>query len=238
MSKAASSSPKADPLREQLDELDQLMERMLALGLAQSKDDSSRPVERTPIANPRDEEGSQSSLETRLPEAHTNHISESERSASPEQPDVVPVFSDAPAVALASSLKLDLAPPGPTFVGMESEPGQPPAPFFADFQFAPPSADLALTSLDAPAIAPSPVSLESPASVVATESASPIVFVAWWLQPLALVDGIYDGSTRWLGPIGRGLRSRPIKNFLGLCGLAALIGAAVWMIWESTDWIS
>ena len=74
-----------------------------------------------------------------------------------------------------------------------------------------------------------------PAPAAALES-RPTVIVAWWLRPLAMVNGVYDGSTGWLGPIGRGLQSRLVRNFLGLCGLAAMFGAAAWMIWEGVDW--
>jgi hypothetical protein len=138
----------------------------------------------------------------------------------------------APALLSESEIEqiAELAVPGPTFVALDLPPiTTTTVPIFAEFQFAPPPSEVVLEAMEAPVPAPVPV---------VKETLEPLIFVAWWLRPLALVTGIYDGSTSWMGPIGRGLRSRPVKNVLGLCGLAALLGAAAWMVWENTDWNS
>ncbi len=249
MSKLAAGVPKPDPLREQLEELDVLMERMLALGVTRAGKESVRKPEPPPAPAP---------VESTAPPLEP---------ASDQEPDPVPVVIESVPVLLQEDVleteqptdvlpdallefemgspapliepmaeptlrveqPVDLALPAPTFVAMDIGPAAPAAQVFTDFQFAPPPSELALEAIEAPT--PRPI-------VTVTETVEPLVFVAWWLRPLALVSGVYDGSTSWLGPIGRGLRSRPFKNLLGLCGLAALIGAMAWMAWENTDWNS
>ena len=263
MSKVAAGLQKVDPLREQLDELDLLMERMLSLGVTRSGKESAAPqaepqpelTRPKPIAKslepesepepvPEPEQGIQIGApvpELSAPALESPAIFESApilalnegtaEEAASEQPPVPEILDPAPSLEPILDQQIDLAMPGPSFVAVELSPAAPSAPFYADFQFAPPPSELALEAIEAPAPVLAPVR-------TVAESADPLVFVAWWLQPFASVNSIYDGSTRWLGPIGRGLRSRPVKNILGLCGLAALIGAVAWMAWENADWNS
>jgi hypothetical protein len=247
MSNVGAGIQKPDPLREQLDELDQLMERMLALGV-------SRPG-REPagkLGPPR----APSLVEAlpSMPETETEQVIESARTIVELAPalstednqvaeltgesapkNVLPeleILSPAPLPGPVVESPVDLALPSPTFVALEIGPTAPAAQIFTDFQFAPSPSELALEAIESPAPPP-----PAPAPTI-TETAEPLVFVAWWLRPLSLVNNVYDGSTSWLGPIGRGLRSRQVKNLLGLCGLAALLGAMAWMVWENTDWNS
>jgi hypothetical protein len=163
--------------------------------------------------------------------------------------------------------EIDLAFRAPAFVSIEALANTSPAPLYADFQFAstsnepvmeatapatdfpfaaPPSEPARIEPTPIPdfQFAPPPSELVTqelaaiPETTLSIPAAEPVIYVVWWLRPLALVNGIYDGSTRWLGPIGRGLRSRPMRNLLGICGLAALVGAAAWVLWEGADWNS
>lgn len=238
MSEVATGSKQADPLRKQLDELDQLMERMLALG--------GQP----PPAQPAREESphivSQEAIADELPETI---VPDAANQIPPSLPEFAPpvevpyrpevdfwkplvesavarIEPVAPLVDIEPDPALELAPSAPTFVSLEGSVGTPPAPLFAEFQFAPPPS---IPSLE-PTVAPLAIRTSAPPD--------PIVIVALWLQPLALVNRVYDGSTRWLGPIGRGLRSRPMRNLMGICGVACVLGALAWMLWEGTDWNS
>lgn len=62
------------------------------------------------------------------------------------------------------------------------------------------------------------------------------VIVAWWLRPLWLVDHSFDLASSPLGPVGRGLRSAWGKGLLGVTGLACLVTAVVWLLWEGLGW--
>ncbi len=221
MSQVAAGTQKPDPLRQQLEELDHLMQRMLALGVNEAPGEAE------------DQIAEQASEHARP--AHSVFEPEIIESSQPVKPDNIP-----PSPGLGPLA--DLAPIVPTFVGLETSADLSSAPLFADFQFAPSVSSLTTEPLDAPdAIAsglPSAQTMEA-AELISTQApVTPIVLVAWWLQPLALVNRVYDGSTRWLGPIGRGLRSSRMRNFLGICGLAAAFGAAAWMVWEGPDWNS
>ena len=156
------------------------------------------------------------------------------------EPDASLIASEAPSLVAEPEPVIDLAFRAPTFVALGATTADTAAPLFADFQFAPPPSDLRIEDPVAPRL--SDLRMEEPVNsgevALTGRHAAPIVFVAWWLLPLALVNRIYDGSTSWLGPIGRGLRSRPMRNLLGICGLAALVGAAAWVLWEGTDWNS
>ena len=320
MSQAVVSSKKTDPLRQQLDELDQLMQRMLALGVNQSPPDFVPDPE--PEAVEFVEVGAQTPARAESNSAGQKFetvTSQSIEIPAPVDSDAVPAITP-PIESLASQQieaadptdparesEIDLAFRAPTFVSIDAIAATVAVPLYADFQFAstssgpiledpapaadyraaappsesakgdptslqdfltmaPPSESaekeptlISVFNLAAPPsepaererapipdfqFAPPPSERVSerltadPAPALAFRLADPIIFVAWWLRPLAMVNGIYDGSTRWLGPIGRGLRSRPMRNLLGLCGLAALVGAAAWVLWEGTDWNS
>ncbi len=229
MSKSVTGPGKPDALREQLDELDQLMERMLALGVQQPPEESQNQVEPDIVSD--SSNSNTTSLELPPLEAPTSQAPEPGRATLPEESR----WSEPQPESRKSEHGLaivDLAPPGPTFVALDTETGISSTPFFADFQFAPPPGEIALNSLEAPTTSTADLSIE-PAPALA---AGVTVIVAWWLRPLALVNSLYNGSTGWLGPIGRGLQSRLVRNFLGLCGLGAMLGAAAWMLWEGVDW--
>ncbi|CAN5574103.1 hypothetical protein BH10PLA2_BH10PLA2_21250 [soil metagenome] len=261
MSKVTAATPKADPLREQLDELDQLMERMLSLGVRQPSKEpyhkpAATPPERPPEPMSAPESVSFVAIEPEMAEEGPEEASayshqanaEAELAASESEVTESVMFDEllgaarqdvavepeiqSPALFNEPEIEqiADLAVPGPTFVALDLPPiTTTTASIFAEFQFAPPPGEVALEAMEAPAPEPVPV---------VKEAVEPLVFVAWWLRPLAVTTGIYDCFTSWMGPIGRGLRSRPVKNVLGLCGLAALLGAAAWMVWENTDWNS
>ncbi|HEV8058367.1 MAG TPA: hypothetical protein VGP68_00720, partial [Gemmataceae bacterium] len=156
-------------------------------------------------------------------------------SSPPVKPDNIPPSPELGPLA-------DLGPIVPTFVGLETSADLSSAPLFADFQFAPSVSSLTTGPLDAPQSIPTgstAAQTTDALELIPTQApGAPIVLVAWWLQPLALVNRVYDGSTSWLGPIGRVLRSSRMRNFLGICGLAAALGAAAWMVWEGPDWNS
>ncbi len=221
MSQVAAGTQKTDPLRQQLDELDHLMQRMLALGVSEDPDEATNKIVQQPI-----------DLASLAPPVQEADIFESSSPVEPDRAQTSPELDRLP----------NLAPIVPTFVGLETSADLSSAPLYADFQFAPSVSSLEaepLEELDAISTAlPELQSMDAAEVIPPRISVAPIVLVAWWLQPLALVNRIYDGSTRWLGPIGRGLRSGRMRNFLGVCGLAAAFGAAAWVLWEGPDWNS
>jgi hypothetical protein len=240
MSQVAAGSKKSDPLRQQLDELDQLMERMLALGVqpapAQVAEERTQRPEASqasgaaapePILSQKANE-SAPPAEFSLPEEVPYH-QEFDLHRALSETTGIPVELAGPDAEPERGSEIELAPPAPTFVSLEGSATVPAAPLFAEFQFAPSPALAPLEPAEAPT---------APAVFKTAPPPEPVVLVAWWLQPLAIVSRIYDGSTAWLGPIGRGLRSRPMRNLLGICGLACMIGALAWMLWEGTDWNS
>lgn len=235
MSQVADGSKKVDPLRQQLDELDQLMEKMLALGAQPAQSQSASESVQNPVLDITAVEGSQDPISEQvnnespvnpfefasaaaaahLPEFNLTNVAV-DLGAAPTVQDPLPQPEPPPELPL----------PAPTFVSLEASAEMPAPPVFADFQFAPPPSMPVLERAEMPIVTTAPAPIE------------PIVFVAWWLRPLALVNRVYDGSTGWLGPIGRGLRSRPMRSFLGFCGLACILGALAWVLWEGTDWNS
>jgi hypothetical protein len=238
MSQVAAGSKKADPLRQQLDELDQLMQRMLALEVIPTSGEvvkesaqnsaASQAVQESPQNRASIEavnEGPPTTIEF-APLTAPVPFPEIDMRPQPVEPGNSQSDPGAGTLVQEPEPAFELALPGPTFVALGTGADVASAPLFADFQFAPPPRDLTMEPVESPEL-----SLLSPSVV-------PIVFVAWWLRPLALVNRVYDGSTGWLGPIGRGLRSSRMRNLLGICGVAALVGALAWMLWEGTDWNS
>jgi hypothetical protein len=276
MSQAAVGAKKSDPLRQQLDELDHLMQRMLALGVNQSPADLAPDPEPDAVefVEVGAEAPSHADFDTAAQQVEQAIDIPAPAYSDPEPantPQLEPVASQrveppAPADTDLES-EIDLAFRAPAFVSIEAIASTSPAPLYADFQFAStsnepvmkvpaPTADFQSAappseparSEPAPIpdfqFAPPPSELVTqelaaiPEATLTSPAAEPVIYVVWWLRPLALVNGIYDGSTRWLGPIGRGLRSQPMRNLLGICGLAALVGAAAWVLWEGADWNS
>jgi hypothetical protein len=65
--------------------------------------------------------------------------------------------------------------------------------------------------------------------------ASP-VRLAWPLRPLLWINLAFDGSTAWLGPPGRWLRGPAGRSLLGWGGLLLLAAALAWLAWDGIGW--
>lgn len=57
-------------------------------------------------------------------------------------------------------------------------------------------------------------------------------------RPLLRINRSFDAMTRWLGPIGRVLRSPQGRGLIGITGLGLLAGAALWLVkdWMGWNW--
>jgi hypothetical protein len=60
--------------------------------------------------------------------------------------------------------------------------------------------------------------------------------VAWPAYPLLWVNWAFEGSTAWLGPIGRWLRGPGGRALLGWSGLLLLAAALAWLAWDGLGW--
>lgn len=174
-----------------LDELDALMERMLALPVSDLADEA-------PVSMPKHR-----SLADQLYQEYGEETPEPEPAVIPYyRTDAVEEATQREASTIASPREVDwkLQPPP------------------ALDEIAPPSSERApLPELD--------------------EYAAPRLSLRRLLMsPLWLINGIYDKSTAWLGPIGRWLRSPSGRGIIGFMGLALLLLASAWLACDYSGW--
>jgi hypothetical protein len=249
MSSATSSG---QSMRQQLDDLDALLQRMLSLPINQLDDSPPAPPRPAPakVANPVRAEGP--SPQPPAPPAAPVHAPPRMRLLTDSSP--VPPPADTEPIGYERAFTINLNPQnGSSVLGprsparwMDAEPmplPNPPRP--APRQASPPvrpapeppaqPAAKAIVSIEPlPTAAPSrPPAPEMPVSESLRPSPfrrprTPIV-----LLPLALVETIFDGVMSLFGPPGEWLASPAGKNLLGYVGLLMLGGCAAW---GALDW--
>jgi hypothetical protein len=210
------SSLSGHPTRQQLDELEALMQRMLALPVNHLEEepsvvqDSSPPA--TPSASPRAEEsfpapGTATPATMPVPASQEKH---------PESVAPVRELKNRPsgAVSLLPS-RSPLSPP------VEKEP--------TEGMAVPPSA-LAPQPPCSTAEFKQPAATETPRRSVQAPSGMEKPVVAWWLLPLFWCNRLFDLATLPLGPLGRWLRNPGGRALLGWSGLLLLVVAAAWLV--------
>src|SRR4051794_25442127 len=124
MSQVAAGTEKADPLRQQLDELDQLMERMLALGVQSAPQEPRLENTQRSAANPaKFETPAEQAAEVALPfpavldlPVETLYHPGFALNLSPEEPAVTSVTHANPSAEPEPEPVSELVLPAPTFV--------------------------------------------------------------------------------------------------------------------------
>jgi hypothetical protein len=214
--------------RQLLDELDALMQRMLALPVGDTEAQPESDQAATTVAEPPAE----------LPP---------EPESASESPAAEPVATPAPVATEKSS------PASYQYDEMESEQSSE-SPAQEVSAPAPALDSPAPTEAPAPEeIAPKlrPVNKEVLASLAArpgrlqtellAQQASRLESLAerprWWLWPLSLPSRLFDLTTYLLGPLGRWLRSSGGHTFLGLLGILLILAAVAlhlfaWLTWN------
>jgi hypothetical protein len=199
--------------RQQLDELDALMQRMLALPVNQLEEETAVPLQPSAPAQ-------------RQPTPHADSIPSDKNAAliagstSEKPPESVPV------VSRRSEPDVQEEQPLPPSLTAE-KPGESTKP-------AVPTVARKSTNLTREP-------RESFTSPLPRSSASTTVTLRrpvapWWLLPLAWLNQLFDLATYLLGPFGRLLRSSPGRTLLGLSGVLLLLAAAAWLAVLQMDW--
>jgi hypothetical protein len=196
------------PTRQQLDELDALMQRMLALPVSGAEEEPAVPVATPAATSPpypfrfEEEEAEvvQPVLESVPPEAKKERVLSGlgmEKAAA-----TAPVFEDfrfdQPVRPLATTTPRPKPPVRETHDVVEKE---------------------------APVPAPAPV------------AAPTVVVASWWLRPLLRCNQVYDRCSQLLGPTGRWLRGEHARALLGWVGIVLLAAAVTWVTVEGIGWI-
>ncbi len=211
--------------RQQLDELDALMQRMLALPV-----DSPDNLANTPIQPPAGDTSSEGA------------------SASSEAgPGVAAVLAPEPAIPVQveqprekGDCPLEDRGTVPFFVG-QSEP-LPPAADPVPLAFPPDNMESWDNTSRAPVVVPFAgldsrtleVKLGKSPGVSAENARSRRV--AWPVYPLLWINWPFDRATGLLGPLGRRLRGPGGRALLGWGGLLLLAAALVWLAWDGLGW--
>jgi hypothetical protein len=194
--------------RQQLDELDALMQRMLALPVELPEDLPSPPT----------------------PETAGEDIAEDTNAFSDASPgaDVVTAPAAQPEGEQAGTSDLlsptaDPIPLTPPRERMESWGYSSPPPL------APVSSPF--TGLDSPRT----VEVKLAPSRAVTEKTR-VPRVVWTVYPLLWTNWAFDQATSWLGPLGRWLRAPGGRALLGWGGLLLLAAALAWLAWDGMGW--
>ncbi len=199
--------------KQMLDELDALMEKMLALPVNDLDDAAAFPAPTLTLLEP--------------PSVPNPAPAQSEPAAQTTQQAV----REAPSLALRAGV----AAPEPA-VPLPFNP-----PHF-ELPAAPASEPESL-QFDAPAPEPltnevMPVSVLSNFEPLLQEIADPPTSLQtrWLYQPLMLVNQGFDRTTLVLGGAGRWLRSEAGRMLLGLSGIALMVAAVVWLLKDWLGW--
>lgn len=216
---ATAPSPN-DLTRQQLDELDALLQRMLSVPL--TPPDTPAPVT-TPAPAPPTRGSSDTASAPPLPPSWR------------VDPPATAAGASAPHIALPeppSSVALKLEPPPPAPASAATPPVQEPVPK--------PAAPPAPKTPPAPAkvvVPPAPVApLPAPPAVAVTPvPATPPVPLP--LVPLVALNTLFDGVCGMFGPLGRLLRSGFFKYLYGLTGLGLIVYTAAHVA-QVQGWLS
>jgi hypothetical protein len=208
--------------RQLLDELDALMQRMLALPV-QPSDDEPGPQ---PVAPP-----TPPAAADPAPVASRTLTVQAQISPLPATQELVVTRTAAPVVKAPAvqppPRRIDLEPPdmtAPTYVPLGAEPLLP------LILQRPRKPGLEVLAPKSPAPAPpkpatAPQLAPPPSPPLPTPHAP-----AWGSGWVHALNRRYDRATDWLGPLGRWLRGRQGRNLLGWLGLVMLAAAVGWAL--------
>lgn len=192
--------------RQMLDELDALMERMLALPVNDLDELAREPLPRPTLT------ATLTVIETAEPEL-----------TSGEAP-AVPAVSQTESVPVLENPAWTSPPPEETTVPAATQ-----TPTGPNYQWElPPTADLAQESLPPVMVPPTPI--------IEPLRAPRRSFVGWLLSPLVAFNRAFDGWLEPLGGLGRWFRRPAGRFVLGLAGLGMLAGALLWVIRDLASW--
>jgi hypothetical protein len=244
---ASGTEPASHPTRQLLDELDALMQRMLALPMNQLEEELRTMAEDTSAPPTGDRlAGSEEEASHPAPPADSGEAPRSWPASADvpgaaradEAGEVAPPH--APLIAFQPLPATDQATP-PTFP-QESEPPQEKPD--SDWERLLPAGPEVLAALGRPPVADQ--QSNTPEGVIAAEAPSSSLDAQpgnlhqrhWslWLRPVLWSNWVFDGVTRWLGPPGRWLRSPAGRALLGWVGLGLLAGAAAWLVAFGFGW--
>ncbi len=195
----------------QLDELEELMQRMLALPVEGPVAPAPAPAEPTP-PQPVEEHPPTESQNVLPPETKSWWEEEFEAAlTAPEAPGADRAEEEPLASRELSVARTDLAAPERT----------------------PEDDQLLVFSLATKKETASAPRLDRPAPVL---PAAPRRRVPLLLRPVLWCNTAYDAPTRLLGPLGRPLRGLFVRTVLGVVGLLLVVGSAAWVALELADW--
>jgi hypothetical protein len=238
------------PTRQLLDELDSLMQRMLALPVSQLEEEIRASTERSAGLSPADEEGpiyrrlAVEEMQPTNPGLEPNPGTDPADRSSEDEP--LREMGLGPELRLATAHIPDEAedrPPAseahweetnnPTGTTVEEAPPH----NLPDWESGLPASPEVLAAIRErplhPADAEGRPALISPPSRGLPErpnASVPEPVVAWWLLPLVWCNHLFDYCTFALGEPGAWLRSGPGRAVLGWCGLLLLAGAVAWAV--------
>jgi hypothetical protein len=193
------------PTRQQLDELDALMERMLALPVNQPE---GVPV---PAVKP--------------PRIPSQAVESTAREASSPVAGAAALTTPELAMPLVDT-ETEVPPPVQTTVLTWSPPDS------AQGAPAPKAVQQRALIADAgPASEPQP-----DISAARQESHTASLILPRWLRILVWSNALFDSGTRWLGPLGRWLRSPAGRTLVGIAGISLVAGAAAWLLLNTWGW--
>jgi hypothetical protein len=235
--KTAPDPPPLHATRQMLDELDALMERMLALPIDDAEEPApAPPAPATPPPHSRPLSASLTLLQV--------PVDEPAPSFNEPEPNSANAGLDQAHAGTNPSHLPTLGTPG-TFAAAESA-AWPEIPQFASLRLAPSPASEPYSALPelppAPAIMPEPLSdrvvppppVPDLDALFAEVPAPPESLASWFILPVLWGNRVFDQSTMLLGESGHWLRGPAARNTLGTAGLI-LFGAA--LLWLARDWL-
>jgi hypothetical protein len=221
-SKPKTGSP-LQSTRQMLDELDSLMERMLALPVGDAEDLPPLPRD-IPVA------ATVSATLTAPPSSALSGLTtDDEEDLAIEKSFLAEELPKPAPVSPPTSARRDSRArvPRPHFAP-ESFPETPPVErdtLPAEVSPAPPAVDAT-----PPPVEPAPVPAVRPMTEFTSPPPNPVG--RWPLLPLELVNQTFDLCSTLFGPIGSGLRSSRGRSLMGLVGLLCLGLAGVWLVFD------
>lgn len=215
---STTSAPNRNSVRQQLDELDALLQRMLSLPINGDGQMAQQPAADSAALK----DAWKAPAMTLLPASDPVPPP-----TTPEPPRWDPNWSINLNPQNGSSILGDRS---PAAAGYRGPMVNPPTTFMPDPPVVLPMAE------PAPARHPEPPAViafpEPPGYSVASTRSAPLPVFAW---PLAAIDSLFDVLTS-LFPFGSLLTTRLGKNFIGLLGIAMIVGGAAWGVLDFLGW--
>jgi hypothetical protein len=249
--------PSLSPTRQQLDELEALMRRMLELPVNGLEEDRAAPV---PAVEPEAPPRIETDLDRILAEFPARSWPMHREAAAPETaPELI--LPRPPAAEIAREREPEMMPPPVTALDLnldgegrdaltsdvpahepdvpsaaEEAPPLPPEPDPASAVASPPATESAWHD-PPPVRRPEPIIVPSIPTAVAPPAAIPDEPpVLALFRPLVWVNDTFDRCTYLLGPAGRWLSGRHGRALLGLLGLLLLAAATAWGVLDWMGW--